>query len=96
MLQDPAQPIDIGPYRIVDKLGEGGMGVVYVAIDTRLDRRVALKILRPDAGGPDAQRRLIREARIAAGLSHPLICQVFELGEWQAQPFIAMELGTPP
>jgi serine/threonine protein kinase/tetratricopeptide (TPR) repeat protein len=92
MLQDPAQPLDIGPYRIVDKLGEGGMGVVYVAIDTRLDRRVALKILRPDAGGPDAQRRLIREARIAAGLSHPLICQVFELGEWQAQPFIAMEL----
>ena len=92
MLQGQAQPLDIGPYRIVDKLGEGGMGVVYVAIDTRLDRRVALKILRPDAGGPDAQRRLIREARIAAGLSHPLICQVFELGEWQAQPFIAMEL----
>jgi eukaryotic-like serine/threonine-protein kinase len=92
MLQDPAQPTDIGPYRIVDKLGEGGMGVVYVAIDTRLHRRVALKILRPGAGGPDAERRLIREARIAAGLSHPLICQVFELGEWQAQPFIAMEL----
>jgi serine/threonine protein kinase len=51
-----------------------------------------LEDLRPDAGGPDAQRRLIREARIAAGISHPLICQVFELGEWQAQPFIAMEL----
>jgi serine/threonine protein kinase len=91
------RPTIIGPYRIVDKLGEGGMGVVYVATDTRLGRRVALKVLRGDADDPGAKRRLVREARVAAGLSHPLICQVFELGEWNSQPFIAMELveGEP-
>ncbi len=68
------------------------MGVVYVAEDERLGRQVALKVLRENSSDPNARLRLVREARIAAGISHPLICQVFELGEWNNQPFIAMEL----
>ena len=82
----------IGAYRLVEKLGEGGMGVVYVAVDVRLGRRVALKVLRRGRDDAAARRRLVREARVAAGLSHPLICQVFELGDWNGQPFIALEL----
>ena len=73
------------------------MGVVYAAEDERLGRRVALKVLRESSTDPDARARLVREARIAAGIAHPLICQVFELGDWNNQPFIAMELvdGEP-
>lgn len=90
-------PEQIRHYRILDKLGEGGMGIVYVAEDQRLGRRVAIKLLRADSGDPNAGSRLIREARLAAGISHPLICQVFELGEFEDQPFIVMELlsGRP-
>src|SRR5688572_18640278 len=90
-------PEQIHHYRILDKLGEGGMGVVYVAEDQRLGRRVALKLLSAGTNDPNARSRLIREARVAAGISHPLICQVFELGEWESQPFIVMELlaGEP-
>ena len=89
-------PETIGPYRILRPLGEGGMGVVYVAEDGRLGRRVALKLIRV-GDDVEARRRLVREARIAAAISHPLICQVYELGEWNGQPFIAMELlpGAP-
>jgi serine/threonine-protein kinase len=73
------------------------MGVVYLAEDERLGRNVALKVLRDNSTDQSARLRLVREARIAAGISHPLICQVFELGEWNDQPFIAMELvkGEP-
>jgi serine/threonine-protein kinase len=87
----------IAHYRIHQKLGEGGMGVVYLAEDERLRRRVALKVLREDSADPVARTRLVREAQIAAGISHPLICQVFELGEWDGHPFIVMELvqGEP-
>ncbi len=90
-------PTHIGHYRVLEKLGEGGMGVVYVAEDERLGRRVALKVLRANSTDPNARMRLVREARVAAGMSHPLICQVYELGEWNGQPFIAMELidGEP-
>src|SRR5688572_12934058 len=92
-----AAPQQIHHYRILDKLGEGGMGIVYVAEDQRLSRRVALKLLRADSNDLDSRSRLIREARLAAGVSHPLICQVFELGEWEGHPFIVMELlqGEP-
>src|SRR4029079_9520253 len=78
-------------------LGQGGMGVVYLAEDERLGRNVALKVLRENSTDPSAHLRCVREARIASGVSHPLICQVFELGEWNGQPFIAMELidGEP-
>ena len=94
---DGISPARIGHYRVLRKLGEGGMGVVYAAEDDRLGRQVALKVLRDSSPDPDARARLVREARIAAGIAHPLICQVFELGEWNNQPFIAMELvdGEP-
>ena len=87
----------IGHYRILRQLGRGGMGVVYVAEDERLSRQVALKVIRESSSDPAARERLVREARVAAGISHPFICQVFELGEWNNQPFIAMELidGEP-
>jgi serine/threonine protein kinase len=85
-------PERISHYRILDKLGEGGMGVVYVAEDERLGRRVALKLIRPDPAEANAGARLIREARVAASVSHPSICQVFDLGEWERQPFLVMEL----
>ena len=85
-------PERIGSYRLLERLGEGGMGVVHLAEDERLGRRVALKFLRNDASDAHARARLIREARVAAAVTHPLICQVFELGEWEGRPFIAMEL----
>ena len=90
-------PSRINHYRVSRMLGHGGMGVVYLAEDERLGRNVALKVLRDNSSDPSARLRLEREARIAAGISHPLICQVFELGEWNDRPFIAMELvdGEP-
>ncbi|MGD9905151.1 MAG: protein kinase, partial [Vicinamibacterales bacterium] len=82
----------IAHYRILRRLGEGGMGVVYEAFDERLERAVALKVLRHDATDPQAGERLVREARVAARVVHPLICQVFDLGASPDRPYIAMEL----
>src|SRR5688572_1571717 len=87
-------PEQIRHYGLLDKLGVGGMGIVYAAEDQRLGRRVAIKLLRADSGDPNAGSRLIREARLAAGVTHPSICQVFELGQFEGQPFIVMELLT--
>ena len=80
-------------YRIVDKLGAGGMGEVYRAHDERLHRDVAIKVL-PTASfdDPGARARLVREARAAAALNHPYICTVHEVGEASGQTYIAMEL----
>src|SRR3989441_1980802 len=82
----------LGRYEIRSKIGEGGMGEVYLAQDTKLERKVALKILPADVGtNRDRMERFIREAKSAAALSHPNIAQIFEIGEDAGTHYIAME-----
>ena len=82
----------ISHYRVISKLGVGGMGEVYLAEDAQLRRRVALKILPPDlASNQDRMRRFIQEAQAAAALNHPNIAHIYEIGEHNGTNFIAME-----
>jgi len=85
-------PTRIGPYAVQRKLGEGGMGVVYAARDERLQRTVALKTLSAIGTDPTAHQRLWREARTAASVNHPNVCQIYEIGEDAGTLFIVMEL----
>jgi serine/threonine protein kinase/Tfp pilus assembly protein PilF len=83
----------LGHYRVLEELGHGGMGDVYVAEDTKLDRRVALKVLRPDvAASPDRRARFQREARAAAALNHPNVVHLYSVEESDGELFITMEL----
>jgi len=85
-------PARIGHYALAHKLGEGGMGVVYAARDERLQRTVALKTLSSLGRDENARKRFWREARAAASVNHPNICQIYEIGEDGGELFIAMEL----
>src|SRR5436853_2581797 len=82
----------ISHYKIISQLGAGGMGEVYLAEDTQLGRRVAIKLLPPATISDEhARKRLVREARAAATLDHPNICSVYEVGEADSRSFIAMQ-----
>ena len=91
-------PLEVGEtferYEIESLIGRGGMGEVYRALDTRLRRKVALKVLRPDRRGDEAVARLFREARSAAGLSHPNSVAIHDVGEAEGIFYIVMELVT--
>jgi serine/threonine protein kinase len=85
--------ITISHYRIVSKIGAGGMGAVYLAEDIELDRQVALKVLLPEvADNEDRLRRFVQEAKAASALNHPNILTVYEIGTFENSRFIATEL----
>src|ERR1044071_2452815 len=89
---DPMIGQALGHYRIEAKLGEGGMGVVYRALDTHLDRPVAIKILRADAtGNAERKRRFMQEAKAASALNHPNIIHIYDISSSEGTDFIAME-----
>ncbi len=89
---EPGEVGTLGPYRIVKELGKGGMGAVYAAIDTRLERQLALKVMLPEyAANAAAKERFLREARAAAKISHDNVVTVYEADERQGVPYIAMQ-----
>src|SRR6266436_3850434 len=85
-------PNQLGPFVLIKKLGEGGMGVVYKAKDTRLDRFVAIKVLPPDKlTDPERRRRFTQEAKAASALNHPNIITIYDIDEADGVHFISME-----
>ncbi len=93
LFRSKAAPVKIGRYTILDRLGEGGMGVVYTAYDDKLDRKIAIKVMRSESEREDSvgKARLLREAQAMARLAHPNIVTVHEVGEVDRQVFVAME-----
>lgn len=93
----PSAPAAVGPgtavsrYLIIERVGVGAMGQVFSAYDPKLDRKVALKLLRPGVSSPTQQERLAREAQTLARLSHPHVVTVFDVGSWEDQVFVALE-----
>ena len=84
---------DLGHYRILNKIGEGGMGEVYRARDTKLDRMVAIKILPSEFAEDDERRnRFVKEAKAASAIEHPNVATIYEIGEAEDIHFIAMQL----
>ncbi|MCY1008648.1 serine/threonine-protein kinase [Nannocystis pusilla] len=94
LFQRPAEPVQLGRYRLLGRLGQGGMSVVFRAQDPQLRREVAVKLLHSPRGQPDPEQlaRLRREAQALGRLSHPNVVQVFEIGEADGQSFVVMEL----
>jgi two-component system, LytTR family, response regulator len=93
VMADPLAPgSNIAHYRVVSRLGEGGMGAVYLADDTRLGRRVALKVLPAKvAADPERMHRFVQEAKLASALTHPNVAYIYEIGEDDGLRFLAME-----
>lgn len=90
-------PAKIGRFTLIERIGEGGAGMVWAAYDPRLDRKVALKLLRARGGlATSATERLVREAQVAGRLSHPNIVSVFEVGEYESSAYLAMEYIDGP
>jgi tetratricopeptide (TPR) repeat protein/predicted Ser/Thr protein kinase len=94
----PPGVFQIDRFVVLERIGHGGMGVVFEAYDPKLERKIALKVLRPTTGedGPIARQRMLREARALAKLSHPNVVPVFDVGEHDEHVFIAMELVRGP
>ena len=82
----------VGRYIVLELLGEGGMGSVYCAYDPQLSRRVALKLLKPDVGSPEAKLRILREAQAMAQVNHPNVVAIYDVGTHDDEVFLAMEL----
>src|SRR6058998_1879880 len=92
MNKELAANTTLSHYRIVSKIGAGGMGEVYLAQDTKLDRKVALKILPADvAAHPDRMKRFVQEAKAASALNHPNIITIHEIDDTDSNTFIAIE-----
>jgi serine/threonine protein kinase len=98
---DPSENPDhlgrLGPYELIDELGRGGMGVVFLGLDPTLNRFAAIKVLAPQwSADPNARRRFLREARSAAAISHPHVVTIHAVGEWKGRAYLVMEYVPGP